>query len=142
MTRYEDDFYGWIQEQRALLATGRLSELDTVNLMEELAAVGRSEYRELVSRLAVLMVHLLKWQYQLERQWRSWSLTIVEQRDALTDVLDDSPSLRARLPEAIQKAYKTAKISAERETGIPGRRFPVDCPWTWEQLMDEGYLPH
>ncbi|HDQ6781256.1 TPA: DUF29 domain-containing protein [Escherichia coli O113:H4] len=142
MTRYEDDFYGWIQEQRALLATGRLSELDTVNLMEELAAVGRSEYRELVSRLAVLMAHLLKWQYQPERQGRSWSLTIAEQRDALTDVLDDSSSLRARLPEAIQKAYKTAKISAERETGIPGRQFPVDCPWTWEQLMDEGYLPH
>ena len=64
MINYDQDFYGWTQEQAALLRAGRLNDLDIENLIEEVETMGRSEKRELESRLTVLFVHLLKWKYQ------------------------------------------------------------------------------
>ena len=60
---YDQDFYAWANEQAALLRAGRLSEADIENIAEEIESMGRSEKRELVSRLNVLLLHLLKWQY-------------------------------------------------------------------------------
>jgi hypothetical protein len=76
MATYETDFYGWTQQQAHLLKTGCLSSLDVANLIEEIETMGRSEKRELDSRLMVLLVHLLKWKYQPKRRGRSWELTI------------------------------------------------------------------
>ncbi|WP_338070450.1 DUF29 domain-containing protein [Bathymodiolus platifrons methanotrophic gill symbiont] len=76
MINYNTDFYGWTQEQAALLKAGRLSDLDIDNLLEEVETMGRSEKRELDSRLTVLLIHLLKWQYQPVRRGRSGQLTI------------------------------------------------------------------
>lgn len=79
-TRYNSDFYGWTQEQASLLRSGDLSQLDRENLSEEIESMGNSQRSELESRLEVLFLHLLKWQFQSERQGRSWKLTIEEQR--------------------------------------------------------------
>lgn len=88
MINYENDFYGWTQQQAALLKAGRLNDLDIVNLIEEIETMGRSEKRELQSRLMVLLVHLLKWKYQPARRGRSWLLTIKGQRMNLEDVIE------------------------------------------------------
>ena len=88
MINYEQDFYGWTQEQAALLRGGQLHALDIANLIEEIEAMGRSEKRELQSRLMVLLVHLLKWKYQPARRGRSWQLTIEGQRENCLDVLE------------------------------------------------------
>ena len=58
MTTYTQDFYGWTQDQANLLRTGRLSDLDIENLIEEIETMGRSEKRALESRLNVLLMHL------------------------------------------------------------------------------------
>jgi len=58
-----------------LLRAGRASEADLEHIAEEIEALGRRERRELLSRLGVLMAHLLKWQVQPERRSRSWALT-------------------------------------------------------------------
>ena len=84
---HEQDFYAWTQEQAALLKFGRLAELDVQHLIEELENMGASEKRELISRLEILLIHLLKWQYQPALQSRSWLLTIEEQRLQLEDHL-------------------------------------------------------
>ncbi|HCQ8421768.1 TPA: DUF29 domain-containing protein [Klebsiella oxytoca] len=140
-THHDNDFYGWTQEQAELLRNGRLSELDTQNLLEEIESMGRSERRELQSRLEKLFMHLLKWQYQPGRQSRSWKLTIEEQRRKVADVLSDNPSLRPGLPGLIEKAYKYATLSAERETGIVRSVFPATCPWSFEQAMEDSFWP-
>ncbi|MDB6369439.1 MULTISPECIES: DUF29 domain-containing protein [Photorhabdus] len=140
-TRYDSDFYGWTQEQAGLLRSGDLSQLDTENLLEEIEAMGRSERRELRSRLEILLAHLLKWRYQADRRGRSWELTIEEQRDKAIDCLQESPSLKNKLNEHLEKAYIAARRLAEKETLINRNIFPETCPWTFEQIMDENFWP-
>ncbi|HIB1591292.1 TPA: DUF29 domain-containing protein [Salmonella enterica subsp. enterica serovar Muenchen] len=139
--RYDTDFYGWTQEQADLIRAGRTEDLDLKNLLEEIEAMGRSERRELESRLQVLFMHLLKWQYQSERQGRSWQLTIEEQRLRALKVLSENPSLKSKLSDIIADAYRIAIINAERETNIRRSVFPETCPWTFEQAVDASFWP-
>jgi len=57
---YEADFYAWANQQAALLRSGKLSAADIAHIAEEIESIGKSEKRELVSRLTVLLLHLLK----------------------------------------------------------------------------------
>jgi hypothetical protein len=132
---YERDFYAWANEQAALLHAGKLSEADIANIAEEIASLGRSEKRELVSRLTNLLLHLLKWRFQPERRGTSWQLSIQNARNELTEHLADNPSLKAKLAEALESAYRSGRLKAAIETGIPLDVFPVNCPWTFDQAM-------
>lgn len=140
-TNYETDFYTWTQQQAALLKAGRFSELDIANIVEEIETMGRSEKRELESRLAVLMAHLLKWQYQPERRGRSWHLTIEEQRVQLVEVVNDNPGLKPQFPALLTSAYRLAILRAAKETRMDKTVFPVACPWMLAQLLDESFYP-
>ncbi|HJS87906.1 MAG TPA: DUF29 domain-containing protein [Acetobacteraceae bacterium] len=138
---YESDFHAWTTEQARLLRAGRVSEADLANIAEELESMGRSERRELVSRLGVLLAYLLKWRCQPGLRGNSWRLTIREQRRKLDRHLRDNPSLRANLDAAMDDAYGDALLEAQRETGLPEAAFPERCPWTHEQIMAEGFFP-
>jgi hypothetical protein len=140
-SRYDSDFYGWTTEQATLLRQGRLAEADIENIAEEIEALGRSEKRELVNRLAVLLTHLLKWQLQPGLRGNSWRLTIAEQRDELTEHLDDNPSLRPDLDQRIMRAYRKAVLAARKETGLAESAFPATCPYTTSQIFDTAFLP-
>ena len=138
---YEQDFYAWANEQARLLRAGKLSEADIEHIAEEIESMGRSEKRELVNSLIVLLQHMLKWQFQSGRRGSSWEATIAVQRHALERHLDDNPSLRSALPVALEQAYRDAVLEAAGETGLPRATFPVACPWTFEQIMTEDFLP-
>ncbi|EXJ14923.1 DUF29 domain-containing protein [Imhoffiella purpurea] len=138
---YETDFHAWANEQVALLRDGRLSEADVDNIIEEIDSMGRSEKRELVNRLVVLLLHLLKWRFQPGLRGNSWRLSIKEQRLRLESHLADNPSLKSKLDESIGRAYRLAMIEAERETGLPESTFPSECPFSFEHIMDEGFWP-
>ncbi len=140
---YQQDFYAWTQEQLAHLHAGQLDRLDIPALMEELESMGASERRELVHRLEVLLMHLLKWQYQPAFQSPSWRLTLKEQRLKLADHLEDNPSLGNpdRFQESLTKAYRLALLKAEQETGLRASTFPARCPFTIAQLLDQNFLP-
>ncbi|ASX26330.1 DUF29 domain-containing protein [Candidatus Williamhamiltonella defendens] len=140
-TLYDDDFYGWSQEQANLLRTKRFNELDAENLLEEIEAMGRSERRELESRLEKLLSHLLKWQYQPSRRGKSWLLAIKEQRRKFVDCLNENPSLRNKKEERLIIVYQYARLSAEKETNLSESVFPDQCPWTFDQIMDNGFFP-
>jgi hypothetical protein len=138
---YERDFYAWANEQAALLRAGKLGDADIGNIAEEIESMGRSEKRELLSRLRVLLMHLLKWRYQPDRRGKSWRLTIAQQRDDLEEHLRDNPSLRAQLDAAIATAYRHARRDAEKETDLDGDIFPVECPFTFDEMTDEDFWP-
>ena len=140
-TLYESDFYAWANQQAALLRAGNLSAADIEHIAEEIESMGKTEKRELVSRLTVLLLHLLKWQFQPERRGKSWRTTIRVQRLDLSRHLKDNPSLKSRTPEAIEDAYTTALIEAANETDLPEETFPSACPWTFDQIMDDGFWP-
>lgn len=63
-TLYDRDYYQWLTETAYLLAEGRLSEMDVPNLLDEIEAMGKSQKRAIAAYLRVLLLHLLKWQYQ------------------------------------------------------------------------------
>lgn len=139
---YEHDFYAWANQQAALLRAGRLDQADIENIAEEIESMGRSEKRELVSRLSVLLLHLLKWQFQPALRGNSWRLTIRAQRLALADHLADNPSLRSKRDEAVHAAYRFARLEAERETGLPDTIFPETCPWSFDDAMNDDFWPN
>ena len=141
MPDYDADFYGWATEQAALLRAGRLGEADLANIAEEIESMGRSEKRELVNRLAVLLQHLLKWQAQPGLRGTSWRLTIEEQRERLRSHLDDNPSLGPKLDEACAQAFRLALLSARRETGLGRGSFPVANPWPAALALDDAFYP-
>jgi predicted DNA-binding ribbon-helix-helix protein len=139
---YQQDFYTWTQEQAALLKAGDYNSLDIDNLIEEIEDMGNSKADKLESHLRVLLMHLLKWQYQPGKNFgRSWLLSIVEQRVQIKKTLKKNPGLKPKLPELIFDAYELALIQAEKETGISGKLFPPECPWTFEQIIDDEFFP-
>lgn len=125
---YDRDFYAWANEQAALLRAGNLSSADIANIAEEIETLGRSEKREMRSRLAALLLHLLKWHFQPGRRSRSWEISIANARNELAEYRAENPSLRAVVPEAVASAYRRARLDAEQETGLPRNTFPVECP--------------
>ena len=138
---YTNDFHGWTQEQVNLLKTQQWDILDTVNLIEELETLGRKERQELRNRLAVLLGHLLKWQFQAEKRSSSWLSTIREQRIQIKLLLEDSPSLKPYLEQVFLTAYELGLALAIRETQLGEQIFPEICPYTSEKTLDSEFLP-
>ncbi|MCT7968548.1 DUF29 domain-containing protein [Laspinema sp. D1] len=142
MNLYETDFYAWTQHQVEALKQRNWERLDLPNLLEEVAALGRREQQELKNRLGILLGHLLKWQYQSELRGNSWLATIREQRREILTLLQENPSLKPYLQEALALAYQNALDIAVRETGFPYAQFPESCPYTWEQSLDAEFFPN
>jgi hypothetical protein len=138
---YDQDFYAWAIENAKLIRQRRFSEVDVGHVAEEIESMGRIIKRALEHRLTVLFAHLLKWEYQPAFRSRSWRYTIIEQRDAISDLLEENPSLRANLPAILAKAYKRAIRDAAAETELKPAIFPATCPWPLEQTLDEQFWP-
>src|SRR3954447_21138782 len=94
---YEDDILLWSERQSELLrrrAAGELvneAELDWPNIAEEIESMGRDEQEQLISRLAILLAHLLKWRFQPDHRGNSWRLTILEQRRRSQRIVSRNP---------------------------------------------------
>lgn len=146
---YDQDFDAWIADQVRLLRQGRTQELDLAHLIVELEDMGKSNLRELESRLIVLVAHLLKWHYQLaslsalwkEFEGTSWRRSIIEQRTQIDFLLKQVPSLKASLDLALTHAWPEARRLTIRETGLTPERFPADCPYTAAQVLDQDFYP-
>jgi hypothetical protein len=138
---YDEDFFEWTEEQARLLRAGELSDIDAINLAEEIESAGKSDRREVHSRLTVLLTHLLKWKFQPCARSNSWRSTIREQRARIELVLEDSPSFRPFVAEALARAFKTAREVASEETGLPEAGFPAECPFMPEQILAAKFLP-
>lgn len=134
MHAYDKDVHAWAFEQAGLLRAGRFDLLDIEHIAGEIEDVGKSEQRELASRLVLLLAHLLKWQFQTERRGASWQKNIKAQRKSIAYALEDSLSLKPKLQEArwLSQVWAQAVSQAVNETGLDC--FPEECPW---QVMDE-----
>lgn len=140
---YASDLYAWANEQAHYLSQRAFDQVDIKHLTEELETMGNSELSELESRLELLIMHLLKWQYQPNRQGRSWLLTIKEQRTRIEKRLKRSPSLKSKLnnEEFLQDIWELAVLSAARETGLDENSFPATSIWTLAEILNPQFLP-
>jgi hypothetical protein len=138
---YEDDYWVWSLQQAELLRLGRFNELDLPNLIEEIEEMAASVRRALESSYRVLLMHLLKWEFQPERRTRSWLLTIERERGNILDFETDNKSLRNDAPLLIRSAYRRARNEAAKATGLKKVHFPEDCPYTHSEIAQEDWLP-
>jgi len=140
-TLYQTDFFAWTREQGAKLRARAHNDIDWENAAEEIESLGRSEQREIVSRLVVALLHLLKWQYQPDKRKGGWRASIWVQRYQLRKVLAENPSLAGYPGQELSQCYEAAKVAAEEETGLAFEIFPVECPYAVEQVLDDNFWP-
>ena len=138
---YDEDFFLWTQRQAVLIRAGQFELVDWENVASEIEAMGSRERRELGTRLKILMMHLLKWQFQPQKRSRSWRGTINDQRDEIEQLLEEDPSLRREIEALIGKRYRVARANAASETGLALRTFPSRCPYRTDQILDDTYFP-
>jgi len=138
---YDQDIVAWATEQARLIRSGQFDQLDVEHIADEIEDVGKSEQRELASRMAVLITHLLKWQYQTGSRSASWSGSIREQRKRIALAIKATPSLKASLVDAdwLQAAWSDGLMKAIEETGLD--TFPEMPCWTAQQMLEAGWLP-
>lgn len=139
--KYDQDIVAWANQQAEFLRAGRLDLLDLEHIADEIEDVGKSEKRELLSRMAELLAHLLKWHFQPERRGASWETSIRKQRKGIARAIQQTPSLKAELAraECLQEVWDEAVKRAADQTGIG--YFPETCPWTIEQVREDDWFP-
>ena len=138
---YGKDFYAWLISSARLLREKKFSDLDTENIAEELEGMARSDKRQLINRFAVLLAHLLKWQFQPALRSKSWERTLREQRKRIRLLLEDSPSLTHELDKRIHDAYEIAILSAPNETGLDEDSFPASCEYSLDEILSDQFYP-
>jgi hypothetical protein len=138
---YDQDFLLWVQTTVGQLRKQEYAQVDWGNLIDEIEAMGKRERRSLKSNLVILLLHLLKWQYQPEQRSGSGQGSIVEHRQRIRDELADSPSLQSYLVEIWTIAYADSRQRATAETGLAIEVFPVDCPYAIADILNEDFLP-
>jgi hypothetical protein len=147
---YDEDFVAWTQAQaEALRAAPRVhNQLDYDRLAEEIADLGKRDLRELLSRLDVLVEHLVKL-----TAWpdappsANWRRTVRDQRREIARLVEESPSLRAKLEEppkpgqptrraqALSNGWEEACRSLRETDGVPEADLPARPDWTLDALL-------
>ena len=138
---YDQDVVAWATEQARLIRSGQFDKLDVEHIADEIEDVGRSEKRELASRMAVLLAHLLKWQFQPTHRGASWERTMREQRKQVLRKLRETPSLIPLLddPEWGEGVWGDAVTQAINETGLDA--LPETCPWSLADVLNDDWMP-
>lgn len=131
---YEQDETAWLDIMAALCARTEHDELDLPHLSEYLSDMAKRDRRAVYNRLVTLMCHLLKWEFQPDKQTGSWRGTIREQRRKLRLLLD-SKTLRNHASDILLEAYAEAREQAADETQLKVTKFPKECAWGIDELL-------
>lgn len=138
---YEADYLGWLEATAEALKRKDYGAIDWENVIEEIEDMGRRERQSSKSNLVILLLHLLKWQFQPNQRSNSWKASIVEHRQRLQDSLEESPSLKPYQDTILSRAYANAVERAAAETGLSEEVFPEQCPYAVSQIIAKGFLP-
>lgn len=140
---YNEDFFEWTRRNAQLLRAGQVRQSDVRHIAKEIEDLGKQDLKELHRRSRALLAHLLVGQLQPPKyaHWRLGAIT--EERIWLDGLVEQSPSLKIILANELPAYYAEAVrlAMAMARTG-PGReRFPTECPFTAEQILDPEFLP-
>jgi Domain of unknown function DUF29 len=142
---YDGDYYAWIQEQVSALRLRRIEEVDWDNVAEEIEDLGKSERWSFQGPLESLTEHLLKLAYThgmaRARNQRLWEGTAKLARLKIRRRLTESPSLRGKIADLFESAYRSGRIRALATTKPSETSLPTDPPWSLEQIMDDSFIP-
>jgi Domain of unknown function DUF29 len=138
---YEGDFHLWPLTQAALIRDGRISEIDLENVAEEIETLGRRDRLEIRHKLYDLLFHLLKWEFQRRKRRVSWERAICDSRSTISDLIEESPSLKDFPAKILAEEYEDAREKAILLTGLSAKRFPLECPYKIADVLDDDFLP-
>jgi Domain of unknown function DUF29 len=139
---YDTDIALWSERQANALRRRAGNEIDWENVAEEIESLGRSDRREIRSRLEVICKHLLKWQFQPDARSTSWRGSITESRNKIADLIEESPSLTNYPADILlgpRGAYARGQRAAAEETGVA--HLPAACPWSIDRVLDADFWP-
>jgi uncharacterized protein DUF29 len=139
--KHNEDFYGWAVHTAQLLKDRKMNEVDFEGVIEEMEDMVSSNETQLITRLSLVISHLLKWQFQPTMRGHSWIYTIREQRKQSRIHLRKNPSLKGRLDDILEDAYDVAISKAAKETALDETAFPRECPYTFEQIISNEFYP-
>lgn len=131
---YESDETAWLEATADLVREGHFDQIDPSTLAEYLTDMARRDRREVASRLATLIAHILKWRHQPTQRSGSWRGTVEVQRQELAELLE-SGVLRNYAMVVLAKAYANGVRQAAAETGLPESTFPAVCPDSLDDLL-------
>ncbi len=137
---YDQDYCLWLENTVEQLKQKKLNHIDWENLIEEIESLGKSQKNALQSNLRILLMHLLKWQYQQALRSHSWSYTITEHNIRINKAFKESPSLKRYFMEIFDDCYQDARKLAAKETGLDIDIFPVDCPFSQQDVLDSDRI--
>ncbi len=135
---YAGDAAAWATHQAAMLRARRFDELDIEHLAAEIDDLAKREFDALRSALVILLVHMVKWDYQPWQRSRSWHLSIAESRRRIERRLRDNPSFRRR-DEALADVWPGIVGQVLLETDMDRAAFPTDCPYDWDAILDRSF---
>ena len=155
---YKNDYRQWLHSQQVLLKARRFDDLDLDNLLDAMEYHMGDIKHALESHLVILILHLLKHQHQTcvinpqrreSQEFRSWFDSIDNARTDIRRLMRKNPSLKSHTTDAIADGYPDAKKSAIKQMNkylpkaqhLDKNSFPDTCPWTFEQIMTEDWLP-
>lgn len=138
---YATDYVGWIMHQSSKLQAIEISEIDSINLSEEIEDMGKREKRQARSYLETILLHLLKWEVQTAWRSSSWTTSIENARENLQECLNESRNLYTDLEFKFEHVYTRARRRAIQETGLSGDWFPKHSPYDLKHALDPAFLP-
>ena len=137
-TLYEKDILLWVEDTISKLKKHDFENLDIKNLIEEVESLGISQKKELISRLMVLLEHLLKRLYvDSPYDYNGWERTIRNQRAEIDLLISQAPSLQSRWEISFNDSWKRALAKVKKE--YKKVSFPEECPFeqTIETILNE-----
>jgi hypothetical protein len=138
---YDLDDAQWLEETVCLLKKHQFQQLDLDNLIEELEDLGREKKNAVASLLEQIIRHLLLLQYWTkESEYNSvhWQEEIYNFRTQLGRKI--TTNLRNYLEKELNSIYQDALGFVKIKT-VNSVVFPLDCPYSLEQLLDRSWLP-
>lgn len=138
LTTNLQDSYAWLSTTAIALREGRLNDVDLMQVAETLENMGSEKENALESHLTNLLMHLLKWRFQPNHQSSSWISSIREARRQIKRLIKRNPSLKPYYIEVFPECYQDAREDAVIETGLSLETFPVQCPWTAEEILNDA----
>ncbi len=151
---YHRDFPLWAEINLQLLKEKAYELVDWENLLEEIEDMARSDLKACISYLAVILEHLYKWdnfKHLVGKEGgKSWVKSVENARRELSTLLKWYPSLKAKVPSELSKAWDMAtnriiywlyeleeegRLSEDTLKGLLAQ-IPTDCPYTYEEAMN------
>jgi hypothetical protein len=119
---YNQDLNLWRQEIINAIQNKQLENMDWDNLIEEINDMGASEKRALRSYIKRLVEHILKlkyWNGEKEYNQRGWKKEVVNFREEINSILEESPSLNNYLEQNYLDWYQKSVKAMRQEFPIP-----------------------